>query len=116
MNVRMMLKQHKAAIHHAREQARAERERAVLQAKIDREYEQQRRAAERDIALLSLPDHLMTAVRWLLYRLFLFALFGAGTYALGKIFHISRYDETGWIIAAAVTGTLVIKLHHKIRR
>ena len=107
---------HQRVLNHAREQAKAERDRVVLQAKIGREFQRQRRAAARDIALLSLTDRLMAGTHWLLYRLFLFSLFGAGVYAIGKMFHISRYDSSSWIMAAAVAGTLVIKLHHIIRR
>jgi len=73
---------HKALLH-AREQALADRQRAVLQAQIDREYEKQRKATERDIRNLDRPERIKSDVaKWIVRLVLLFFVIATAGAAL----------------------------------
>ena len=62
------------AIAFARQQALADRQRTVLQTKIDREYEKQRKAAERDIRNLDRPERIQAnVIKWLWWLVLIIA-------------------------------------------
>jgi hypothetical protein len=62
------------ALRHAQEQAIADRQRTVLQAKIDREYEKHRKAAERDILNLDRPERIKSVITTLIVAFVLLIL------------------------------------------